>query len=256
MTDLSGRIALVTGTGPNIGRAIAVTLGTAGAHVFCNDIDADAAAETVAAVEAAGGQATALPGDITDETDAARMVTEVVDRAGRIDILVNNAGISVPKRLIEISLQEWNRNIGVILTGSFLMAREVAKHMIDAEVKGVIVNIASTSGHKGRGRAVAYTTAKGGILNFTRSLAVELAPYGIRVNSVSPTKTGPALDGRESKGGRSIDEILLGREGEPQDHANAVLFMVSDQSSFITGEDIRVDGGAQASWGPPAKNPT
>ena len=121
--------------------------------------------------------------------------------------------------------------------------------MTTAGQPGVVVNIASTSGHRGRKNALPYVTAKAAILNFTRALAVELARHGIRVNSVSPTKTGHGVTGLERADSRSFDEIPLGRLGRSQEQADAVLFLCSEQAAFITGEDIRVDGGALASWG-------
>jgi NAD(P)-dependent dehydrogenase (short-subunit alcohol dehydrogenase family) len=248
MFDLSGRIALVTGAGPNIGRAIAATLAKAGATVLCNDVKpeiAEAAAEAVAD----SGKAFPLAFDITDPNLVERSVEEASRQHGVIDILVNNAGVTVPKSLLTISLEEWRLVTRTIQEGAFLCSRAVAKRLIDAKRPGAIVNIASTTGHRGRKNAIAYATAKGGILNFTRALAIEMAPYGIRVNSVSPTKTGASVGAIEQAGARSFDEIPLGRLGQPQDHANAVLFLVSDAASFITGIDIRVDGGTLATWG-------
>jgi NAD(P)-dependent dehydrogenase (short-subunit alcohol dehydrogenase family) len=120
---------------------------------------------------------------------------------------------------------------------------------VAAKKTGAIVNVASTSGHRGRRNAIAYCSSKGGVLNFTRAMAVDLAPHGIRVNSVSPTKTGRSVGNLESAGIRTYDEIPLGRLGDPQDQANAVLFLASDRAAFITGADLRVDGGAIATWG-------
>jgi NAD(P)-dependent dehydrogenase (short-subunit alcohol dehydrogenase family) len=248
MLDLSGRIALVTGAGPNIGRAIAATLAKAGATVLCNDVKPEIA-EGAAKAVADSGKAFPLAFDITDPNLVERSVEEATRRHGVIDILVNNAGVTVPKSLLTISIEEWRLVTRTIQEGAFLCSRAVAKRLIDAKRRGAIVNIASTTGHRGRKNAIAYATAKGGILNFTRALAIEMAPYGIRVNSVSPTKTGASVGAIEAAGARSFDEIPLGRLGQPQDHANAVLFLVSDAASFITGIDIRVDGGTLATWG-------
>jgi NAD(P)-dependent dehydrogenase (short-subunit alcohol dehydrogenase family) len=247
--DLSGRVALVTGAGPNIGRAIASALAEAGAFVLCNDVKREVAEETARIVHQATGRAAALPGDITNPAAVARMVDGAVAEHGPVRILVNNAGISIPKGLLAMSHEEWQRNIRVVLDGAFLMSQAVAKHLIAAKQPGVIVNIASTSGHRGRRNAIAYTTAKAGLLNFTRSAAVELARHGIRVVSVSPTKTGPSLAGTDSAATRDFSEIPLGRGGRPEDHARAVVFLASDAAAFITGEDLRVDGGSLATWG-------
>ena len=247
--DLSGRVALVTGAGPNIGRAIAATLARAGATVLCNDLKPDIA-EAAAKVAAEGNRkAFPLPFDITDPDQVEKAVAEASAKHGPIDILVNNAGVTVPRSLLTITVEQWRLVTRTIQEGAFLCSRAVAKRLIDAKKPGAIVNIASTTGHRGRKNAIAYATAKGGILNFTRALAVELAPHKIRVNSVSPTKTGASVGAVESAGARSFDEIPLGRLGQPQDHANAVLFLVSDDASFITGIDVRVDGGTLATWG-------
>jgi NAD(P)-dependent dehydrogenase (short-subunit alcohol dehydrogenase family) len=244
--DLSGRVALVTGAGPNIGQAIAATLARAGATVLCNDLKPDLAQ---AAAKSAGGKAHPLPFDITDPDQVEKAVDEASKKYGPIDILVNNAGVTVPRGLLTISIEQWRLVTRTIQEGAFLCSRAVVKRLIDAKKPGAIVNIASTTGHRGRKNAIAYATAKGGILNFTRALAIECAPHKIRVNSVSPTKTGASVGAVESAGARSFDEIPLGRLGQPQDHANAVLFLVSDDASFITGIDLRVDGGTLATWG-------
>jgi NAD(P)-dependent dehydrogenase (short-subunit alcohol dehydrogenase family) len=249
MYDLSGRVALVTGAGPNIGRVIAATLARAGATVLCNDLKPDIAEAAAKFAGEGGYKAHALAFDITDP-DAVDKAVEAASRAhGTIDILVNNAGVTVPKSILTVSVEEWRLVTRVIQDGAFHCSRAVARRLVAAKKPGAIVNIASTTGHRGRKNAIAYATAKGGILNFTRALAIDLAPHKIRVNSVSPTKTGGSVGAIEAAGARSFDEIPLGRLGEPQDHANAVLFLVSDAASFITGIDLRVDGGTLATWG-------
>lgn len=249
MIDLSGRVALVTGAGPNIGRAIAVTLAKAGAYVFCNDVDKAAAEGAASAVKQAGGKGEALPFDITDPAAVTAAVEHASARRGLINTLVNNAAITIPKSILNVSLAEWRRVIDVNMTGMFLCSQAVAKKLVAAKQPGVIVNIASTSGHRGRTNALAYCSSKGGVLNMTRAMAVDLAPHGIRVNSVTPTKTGISVGALEAAGIRTVDEIPLGRLGDPQEQANAVLFVVSDLASFMTGEDLRMDGGALATWG-------
>ena len=173
---------------------------------------------------------------------------------GTVDVLVNNAAITVNQSLLDIALDDWRRVIDTILTGTFLVSRAVAQRLVARGAPGVIVNLGSTTGHRGRAGAIAYSTAKGGILNLTRAMAIELAPHGIRVCSVSPTRTGtPTRAGLPGETSRpthpSAGGIPLGRIGTPQDQANAVRFLVSDAASFITGEDLRVDGGALATWG-------
>ncbi len=247
--NLNGRVALVTGAGPNIGGEIAATLARAGALVICNDLRVDLAQEAANKIVSEGGRAIAVPCDISNEDAVRAMYETAYSHFGLpVSILVNNAGISLPKGLLDTTYEEWLRVTGIILGGTYNNCREFARRLIEAELPGAIVNIGSTSGHRGRKNAIAYCTSKGGILNFTRALAVELAPFGIRVNSVSPTKTGGALAGG-SAASRDFSEIPLQRLGRPEDQANAVLFAVSDLASFITGEDIRVDGGTLATWG-------
>ena len=246
---LDGKVVLVTGAGPNIGAQIARTLAEAGASVACNDIDEAAATRAADALSGTPGQGLALPGNIADEQSATDMIACVIEEFGRIDVLVNNAAVTVPHGILETTTEEWNRVLNVNLTGTFFMSRAVAKAMVAQATRGSIINIASTSGHKGRADAFGYCTTKGGVLNMTRAMAMDLAPHGIRVNSVSPTKTGVSVGSLESEGERFYAEIPLGRLGSPVDQANAVAFLASDDSAFCTGIDIRVDGGALATWG-------
>lgn len=243
------KVALVTGTGPNIGQEIARLLASEGATVICNDIDASKAEEVTKSIKSDGGTAHAMPCDITDAAGIDAMVGEILDRFGRIHILVNNAGATSATSLLDTSLDDWSRVLSVILTGTFNVSRRVVRAMIDGDVRGAIVNVASTSGHLGRANAIAYCTAKGGILNMTRAMAVDLAPRGIRVNSVSPTLTGVSVDGSQASDSRPIAQIPMGRSGNPREQAQAVSFLASDEASYVTGEDLRVDGGSLATWG-------
>lgn len=246
---LKGKTALVTGAGPNIGQEICSVLAGEGANVACNDVDPIRAKASAERIAKEGGTALAVPGDITDPVQVQAMVERVVEQFGGIDILVNNAAITVPKGLLQIGLEEWKRNIDIILTGTFLCSRHAAEVMVRQGRGGAIVNIASTSGHRGRANALAYCAAKGGILNMTRAMAMDLVPHRIRVNSMSPTKTGVSVGGLEAEGERNFDEIPWGRLGRPKDQALAVLYLVSDDADFVTGIDLRVDGGALATWG-------
>ena len=246
---LKGRTALVTGAGPNIGQEICSVLAGAGANVACNDVDPARAKASAGRIEGEGGKALAVPGDITDPAQVKAMVERTAEHFGGIDILVNNAAITIPKGLLHISLEDWRRNLDIILTGTFLCSRYVAEVMVRQGRGGTIVNIASTSGHRGRANALAYCTAKGGILNMTRAMAMDLVPHRIRVNSMSPTKTGVSVGGLEAEGEREFGEIPWGRLGRPRDQALAVLYLVSDDADFVTGIDLRVDGGALATWG-------
>lgn len=241
-----GAVCIITGAGRNIGRAIAEVFGGEGASVVCNDISPEVAEETAQFVRAQGGRAAAVAADIGTRAGAHKLVTGCLETFGRIDAVVHNAGISRSAGILTVSDDDWNQTLGVILTGAYLVGQATARWMVDNEVRGSIVNVVSTSGHRGRAGAAAYCAAKGGLLNLTKAMAIDLAPYGIRVNSVSPTQTGVPVGG----GSRDTPPagIPLGRFGEPQDQAHAVAFLASPQAAFITGADLRVDGGALATW--------
>lgn len=241
MDELKDRVALVTGAGPSMGQAIAQTLAAKGAAVVCNNLYAEVAQEVAAAVQSSGGRAVAAPGDVTDPEAVASFLKIAESAFGPVDILVCNPTTPGKHGLLETSVEEFRRIIDVVLTGSFLCSKAVAARLVELNKPGAIVLVASTSGHRGRPDALAYCSAKGGTLNMVRAMATDLAPYKIRVNSATPTKTGPKHEG--------WGEIPLGRLGEPHDIAKAIAFLVSDDAAFITGEDLRVDGGALATWG-------
>lgn len=239
---LEGQIAIITGAGRNIGEEMSKLFAAEGAKVAVIDMD-QARADAVAAE--IGDDAMAVVTDISDSAQVRDMVAAVIKRWGRIDILVNNVAISDNKTILDITEAEWHKVIAVTLTGPFLVSKYVAKQMVAQGEGGKIVNVASTSGWRGRRRAIAYTTAKGGVINFTRSLAVQLAPHNIRVNSISPNKIGSPVGREDFDPDRPIAN-LKGRAGEPIEAAQAVLFLVSDDSEFIVGENLFVDGGTMA----------
>jgi NAD(P)-dependent dehydrogenase (short-subunit alcohol dehydrogenase family) len=241
---LEHRVALVTGSGPNIGGEIARTLARNGASVVCLDVRQEVAEATANDVRQAGGSALAVRADITRPEDIEAAVARAVGEFGGLHILVNNAGISPLGGLFDADLDDWRRTLDVILTGTLVCSRYAAKQMIQQGQGGAIVNIASTSGHRGRTGAIAYATAKGGVLQLTRVLAMELAPHKIRVNSVTPSTSGIALaTGRPHEESGPPTQIPLGRWGRTSDQAQAVLFMVSPMADFVTGTDLPVDGG-------------
>ncbi len=250
MGQLDGKVAIVTGAGQNIGRAIALRFAAEGAAVAVVDRDQGRAEAVAAEIQAAGGRAIPVVADVSDEDDVSRGVDDVVRRLGDVHLLVNNAAATINKTLLETSLDEWEYVIGVTLRSQFLLIRKVAAVMIAAGHGGAIVNMASTSGHRGNIGKGAYPVAKGGVLNLTRVAAVELAQHGIRVNSVTPTQSGQPLgygyqaDVFERSG--PARSIPLGRWGRPEDQASAVLFLASDQAAFITGVDLPCDGGLLA----------
>jgi len=242
---LTNQVAVITGAGRNIGEAIAKTLAAEGAKVAVLDVDKGRGDTVAAEIIRAGGEAAAFVADVAAEADIVRVVAAVVGRWGRIDILINNAAVSDNKNILDITREQWDAVIAVTLTGPFLMSQHVARQMVAQGTGGSIVNIGSTSGFFGRTRAVAYAAAKGGVANLTRAMAVQLAPHKIRVNGVVPNKIGSPVGRDEFDPSRPVVN-LIGRPGIPLDMARAVLFLVSDDSQFIAGNMLFVDGGVSA----------
>lgn len=241
---LEGKTAVVSGAGPNIGREIAGTLAANGASVVCLDLRREAAEAAAREIVDRGYQAIAVDGDITNPEDMERLVAESVAAYGRIDILVNNAAITNDAGLLDENIETFRKIVDVILAGTFNCTQHVARRMVEQGDGGAIVNVASTSGHRGKSGAVAYQSAKAGVLNFTRACAMELAPHNIRVNSLTPTQTGMPVGGKPARPDDEIPKsVPRGRWGKPRDQAQAVLFLVSDNADFITGADLPVDGG-------------
>ncbi|MGH2819503.1 MAG: SDR family NAD(P)-dependent oxidoreductase [Actinomycetota bacterium] len=239
------RVAFVTGAGRNIGEEIAVTLAGEGLDVAVVDLDEPRALRTAARVEAqGGGEALVLCGDVSDPAEVRRMVGEVVETWGAIDVLVNNVAITDRgKNILELDEEEWERVLRVTLGSAFVCTKYVAAEMVRRGNGGRIVNIGSTSGHRGRANATAYSVAKAGIINLTRSLALQLGPNGIRVNTVTPNKIGSPV-GEDAEPPDRQRSNLVGRAGTPADVANAVRFLVSDEAGFITSAELLVDGGS------------
>ncbi|MEQ3549574.1 SDR family NAD(P)-dependent oxidoreductase [Pseudonocardia nematodicida] len=271
--SLAGKVALVTGAGPNIGSGIALALARYGATVACNDIDPDAAAAAVARIERNDGRAIAVPGDVTDPEQVTGYIGRIVDELGGIDILVNNAALLGGRGVLDESAEFFDRAVRVAALGSFLNTQQVGRHMAERGTRGSIVNVSSSNGWSGSAGVIAYAFHKGGINNFTRAAAMDLAPYGIRVNSftpTAPTPDNPALDGRSvldrprpGRGiggeagteswrrparwsGDRIPMVPMGSTGTPTDIGHCVAWMCSDQARLITGQDFVVDGGARA----------
>jgi NAD(P)-dependent dehydrogenase (short-subunit alcohol dehydrogenase family) len=272
--SLEGKVALVTGAGPNIGSGIALALARYGARVACNDIDASAASASVRRITRHGGQALAVLGDVTDEDSVRRYVGEVLDAWDRIDILINNAALLGGRGVLEESLEFWNRAVAVAGTGTFLNTKHVAISMIERGIKGSVVNILSSNAWQGCAGVIAYAFHKGGLANFTRAAAMDLAPYGIRVNSYSPTAPRPdnpeLLASLPESGGlrrhfqpppdrpewwRPTGKIdvrgnMPMEPSTPTDIGHCVAWLCSDYARLITGCDFVIDGGARAKyWG-------
>jgi NAD(P)-dependent dehydrogenase (short-subunit alcohol dehydrogenase family) len=257
-TDLGGQIALVTGGGRGIGRAIAEQLCDNGAHVVVVELDANAGEDAAREIAATGRACTAMPGDVSDVGRMNEIVAEVDARFGRLDILVNNAGINSHNRvpIHEYSMEDWNAIIQTDLTGVFVTSR-AALPLIRRTGSGRIVNISSIAGLVPLRLQTAYVAAKAGVANLTRGMAAELGADGIRVNAVAPGSTlsrgTEALfygsDGQFSDRAASlIAHIPLGRPGKPEEIAAAVLFLVAPESSYVTGVVLPVDGGWIASY--------
>jgi NAD(P)-dependent dehydrogenase (short-subunit alcohol dehydrogenase family) len=242
---LANQVAIVTGAGRNIGEDTSTLLASEGATVAVVDLDKARGEKVAAEIVAAGGKAKAFVCDVGKEDDIKKCVADVTAAFGRLDILVNNAAISDNKNMFDITTEEWNRVLAITLTSPFIFSREAAKAMIAAGNGGKIVNVSSTSGYYGRDRAVAYTAAKGGVVNLTKSLAIQLAPHKIRVNAVVPNKIGSPVGKEEFDPTRPVLN-LVGRAGVPMDLARAVLFLVSDESEFIVAASLFIDGGCTA----------
>jgi NAD(P)-dependent dehydrogenase (short-subunit alcohol dehydrogenase family) len=242
---LTNQVAIVTGAGRNIGEELSKLLASTGAAVAVVDVDKGRADKVVGEIVAAGGKANVYVCDVSHEDQIEDTVKSVVADFGGLDILVNNVAVSDNKNVLDINKEEWDRVIAITLTATFLFSKAAARAMIAGNRNGRIVNVTSTSGYYGRSRAVAYSAAKGGVVSLTRALAVQLAPHNIRVNSVVPNKIGSPVGKDTFDPGRKIVN-LRNRPGEPIDLARAILFLVSDDSDFIVGTEIFVDGGCSA----------
>lgn len=261
---LAGKVAIVTGTSPNIGSGIAEGLAAEGARVVCVDVVPENAHDCAAWITHRGGEALGIVCDITDEAQVQAMVRQVRDAYGGVDVLVNNAGVLGGMSVLEMPLERWQHQLTVNLTGTFLCTKHVARAMVAQGRRGSIIVVVSTAGHQGQPDNIGYCTSKGGLLNFTRAAAMDLARYGIRVNSLTPTATDPtegieraAAWGRSrperSSGGGALDfrqMVPLDRLPSPRHYAQAVVFLASDEAEMITGMDLRVDAGALAKYWP------
>ena len=277
--SLEGKVALITGCGPNIGSGIALALSRYGAKVACNDVSTEAIDSCIRRIERNGGEAMAAPGDVTDEEQVKAYVDAVLDRWGHIDILVNNAALLGGSGVLDESAAAFERSVRVSSLGYFLNTKHVGHAMAERGIRGSIVCISSSNGWNGSAGIIAYAFNKGGVNNFVRAAAMDLAPYGIRVNSFTPTAPTPdnpellaagarsVLQGTPSNalknglGGESGEEpwrrparwsgtrppmVPLGSTGTPTDIGHAVAWLSSDYARLITGTDLVVDGGARA----------
>lgn len=243
---LLDKVAIITGAGRGIGRAIALAFARHGAHIVVCDVNLASARQAADEVKTLGVRAVGLAADVTDETQVGQMVADAVDNFGRIDILVNNAGIISTGPLIEITAATWDKVMSVNLKGVFLCTKAVFPLMM-AQRRGKIINIASVAGKRGGGLlgSSCYAASKGGVIAFTKGAAREGGPYGINVNAITPGYTETEMTSILTL--KQRDSILsampLGRPGQPDDIAAAACFLASDYAGFITGEIMDVDGG-------------
>ena len=245
--NLTGRVALVTGGAGGLGRAIAGGLAGAGAVVAIGDVDAPGAERSAAEITQQGGRAMAVPIDVTDLRSVQGATDRLMREAGRIDVLVNSHGVTKRVAAEEYPQAEWDRIIAVNLTGVFLCCQTVGRLMLRQQ-KGSIINLTSIGGLVALPTSVAYCASKGGVVQVTRTLGVEWAARGVRVNAIAPCTVNTPLIQRVLAAEpeyrqRVIEKIPAGRVAEPQDYVGAAVFLASDASAMVTGTILSVDGG-------------
>ena len=244
---LAGKVALVTGGSHGIGRAIAVRFAKEGAFVVICGVEPEALAETERFIREQGGEAAAFETDVRSKAQVDRMVDRIAEERGRIDVLVNNAGICVTAPFLDITEELWDRHIAINLKGAFLVGQSVARLMVKRRVAGSIIHMSSVNGLAAEADQAHYNASKGGLNSLMMSMALELAPYGIRVNSLCPgfietRLTKPLIDNPTAIA-EYLKTIPMRCVGQPDDVAAAVLFLASDESRYVTGHCLVVDGG-------------
>jgi len=245
---LKDKVAIVTGAGRGIGRAIAVRFGREGARVAVVNLHRDKGLETVRLIEEAGGQARFVPTDVSDHRQVQAMVDAVLAEWQTIDILVNNAGICPFETFLEMSEELWDRVLAVNLKGYFLCSQAVARVMVEQEVKGRIIAVSSISSEFGGSSQAHYCASKAGINLLVKSMAISLGPHGITCNAVLPGTVETDIN-REALADPAVrgywsERTPLGRVGEPEDIAGPVLFFATEESAWCTGAMLVADGGA------------
>ena len=247
--DITGKVAIVTGGASGIGRAIALALAESGANVVIADRALDGAEEMAREIESAGGKAIATKTDVTDSKEVEQMVQRTIEKFGKIDILINNAGIIARSSVMDMREEELDRTFEVNLKGVVLCSQAAARHMIEQK-SGKIVNMGSSLSSRASvcnlsGGGADYCASKAAVQAFTRTLAMELGPYGINVNAVAPGTTNtPMHEGLwEVATIYFQNSVPLGRLAEPEDIADVVVFLVTDAARYITGQTIHVNGG-------------
>ena len=242
--ELAGRVALVTGAAQGIGKAISLLLAKHGADIVVSDVLLEKATETAKEIETLGRKAMAVRVDVSKLGDVDQMVEGVLKQFGKIDILVNNAGITRDKLILRMSEEDWDAVLNVNLKGTFNCTRAVVRHMAKQRY-GKIVSIASVTGEMGNAGQVNYAASKAGVIGLTKTIAREFAQRGINVNAIAPGYIQtPMTDVLSDKVKEDLKRLIpMDRLGQPGDVAEAVLFLVSDRSSYITGHVLNVNGG-------------
>ena len=242
--ELKGKVALVTGAAQGIGKAITLLLARHGADVIVGDVNVEKAEETAGEVLALGRQAMAVKVDVTHLQEVEAVVEGALQKFSRIDILINNAGIARDKLILRMSEEDWDAVVGVNLKGTFNCTKAVIKHM-SKQRSGKIVNIASVVGEMGNPGQANYAASKAGVIGLTKTIAREFAQRGINVNAIAPGYIQtPMTDALPEKAKEELRRMIpMERLGQPEDVAQAVLFLVSEASSYITGHILKVNGG-------------
>jgi NAD(P)-dependent dehydrogenase (short-subunit alcohol dehydrogenase family) len=250
---VAGKVAVITGAASGLGAESARRLAREGASLVLTDVASQAGEDLAEAISGTGAAAIFMTHDVTSEARWAEVVKAALDRFGRIDILVNSAGVGEGEPLLETTLESWKRVIAINLDGTFLGMKAVAPAMVEAG-RGSIINISSILGKVGSAGAPAYCASKGGVLMLTKATALELAPLGVRVNSVHPGYIDTPMVANaihRAENGNEMKEMIIaahamGRLGVPREIADGILFLATDESSFMTGSELVIDGGYTA----------
>jgi NAD(P)-dependent dehydrogenase (short-subunit alcohol dehydrogenase family) len=244
---LKDKVALVTGGSSGMGRAASILLAREGADVIVADVNLEGAKETIALVEAEGRRGLAIKTDVSKRSEVQAMVDQAVEAFGHIDVLINNAGILESINVLDLTEAAWRKQVGVLLDGVLWVAQAVGGHMIEKGIKGAIVNTASLSVFIAFVGSAAYCAAKAGVAQLTKVMALEWAEHGIRVNAVSPgyVLTPMIFDQFKdpAKKEKWLAEIPIGRFAEPEDVAKVMVWLATDEASYVTGTNVVVDGG-------------